>query len=267
MSRMRRLLAILVAATVFAAPALAQSSAEADDGAAKAKTASGKRTAGLDSIVGRSLRLNGESGQLRLAKTADGKGLRIVELTLSGEVISDPTQKCEISIVADAPIEVTPEKVSPGAQRYTVDIPVCPLILMPLSESVFVVQRSACVFAAADCQANPSDLWGPEANELADQTKRIARDRDKLEASMAASVKTLAKQGEDAAALEKEQSNFEAAREEMCSKYAAEAAHGFCHARLDEKRAIALRKRAANAKPEKVKPGERKKSNEAASTD
>ena len=75
---------------------------------AKPSETSGKDNAGIASLIGGPLRLNGSLGVLHFAKGEKGHPLRIDKLTLAGEVISDPQQKCQITIVADTPIEATP---------------------------------------------------------------------------------------------------------------------------------------------------------------
>ena len=57
----------------------------------------------LASAVGRPLKLNGRDGELTL--WGRDRALKIAKLTLAGEVISDPTQKCRIDIVGELPIE------------------------------------------------------------------------------------------------------------------------------------------------------------------
>jgi hypothetical protein len=175
--------------------------------------------------------------------------LRIVKLILSGEVISDPAQKCEINIVADSPIEAKAEDSPEGSPRYAADIPACPLSFDVLRSAILAPpQTSACVFQAADCQASPSGLWGPDAATLTPEAKTIARERARAEKSIDASVKTLEKADKSATeTLEKESADFAATRDEACRDYAGEADHDFCHARLTERRAAELRKRSAKA--------------------
>ena len=86
---------------------------------------------------------------------------------LAGEVISDPQQKCQITIVADTPIEATPVTPAADELRYFANIPACPLNFTVLDGAAYAPPQSrACVFKAADCQASPSGLWGPDAQTL-----------------------------------------------------------------------------------------------------
>jgi hypothetical protein len=222
------------------APSAAEAKPAAESKPAKKAEKKESRPSGAASIIGKTLKLNGVSGVLILSKgaaDAKDKSLKIDKLTLSGEVISNPQQKCEITIAADAALAAANEGSPDGLPRYAAEIPACPL-------SFDVVQ-------AADCQASPSGVWGPDAASLADQAKAIAKDRARAEASIADSLKALGKRSKGASAeLDKEQSDFNAAREETCRDYDGETAHGFCDARLTAARAALLRKQAAKAKKE-----------------
>jgi len=212
-----------------------------------------KHPSGLATLYDRTLKLNGVSGALRFEKGLKGKGLVISELVLSGVTISDPSQKCEISIVSDTPIETKAEKDAPGAPMFKAEIPACPLVFLTLSEAVLTPGQDECVFTAADCRANPSGMWGPEPQELASRTEEISKQRERAEKSISASLAAIEKVDKDMAAqLASTAAGYEAARDQNCGKYADEATHGFCRSRADEARAIALRKRLAKAKKDKV---------------
>jgi hypothetical protein len=263
---MRLGLPIIAAALLSAAPAHAQLQLPGAAGGApvakapteksekpekaKAPARTLRRPNVVASLYGRVLKLNGVNGDLELAKGDGAKTLRIVKLILSGEVISDPDQKCEINIVADSPIEAKAEGSSDGPPRYAADIPACPLSFEVLRQAVLAPpQTGACVFQAADCQASPSGLWGPDAATLTPEAKAIARDRARAEKSIDVSVKTLEKADKSATeTLEKESADFAAERDEACHDYAGEADHDFCHARLTERRAEELLKRVGKTK-------------------
>ena len=213
------------------------------------------RSSGVASILDKTLKLNGLSGVMILSKgdkDDKDKSLKIDKLTLSGEVISSPTQKCEITIAADGAMAAANEGSPDGLPRFAADIPACPLSFDVVNGGVIVPpQTRACVFQAADCQASPSGVWGPDAASLADEAKAIAKDRTRAEASISESLKTLGKRAKGAAAeLDKEQSDFNTARDETCRDYDGESTHGFCDARLTDARAALLRKQAAKAKRE-----------------
>ena len=75
-------------------------------------------------VVGRPLQLNGDQGQLLFS--GRGKVLRIDKFSLPGEVISDPSRKCLIDIVGEAPIETKSLGRPDGLARYEAEIPACP---------------------------------------------------------------------------------------------------------------------------------------------
>ena len=209
-----------------------------------------KHETGLASVVDRPLLLNGTDGQLQMSYVEKKKGLKIDKFTLLGEVVSNPGQKCQIDIVADAPIEAKSQGAPEGLTRYSVDIPACPLTFDLLDGAVLVPpQPTACVFQAADCQAIPSGLWGPAGASLDADVKAIAHERSRAESSIATSLKILQKRDKaGVAALAQEQSDFAAQRDDLCRGYADEAKHGFCDAELSLARAIKLHKRTQAAK-------------------
>jgi len=236
----------------------AKREAPAADDAAKPEGKKGEPTSAVASIVGKTLKLNGATGQMEIAKGDDkDKPLKIMTLKISGEVISNPQQKCEISIVGDGPIALSRQGAPDGLPRFAADVPACPISFDVVEGGVIVPpQTQACVFQAADCQASPSGVWGPEAAALADQAKTLANVRTRAEASISESLKTLAKRskGEDAE-LQKEQSDFNALRDETCRHYQGESTHGYCDARLTQARAALLHKQVAKA-PHKEKAKE-----------
>jgi hypothetical protein len=206
------------------------------------------------------LKLNGRNGELKLERGVDG-ALRIVKYTLLGEVVSTPSQPCRIDIVADAPIEATPRGEPDGLPRYSAAIPACPLTFDVVSDAVLVpAQTDACVITAADCQASPSGLWGPDAAELDNDPKAVLKARAAADRSIQDSLREMEKRDKDAAAsLAREQSDFAAERDDICRDYAAEQRLGFCASRLAQERAALLAKRAAEAGPAAAQRPERKR--------
>jgi hypothetical protein len=219
---------------------------------------------GAASVIGKTLKLNGASGSMEIAKgDSKDKPIKLMSLKLSGEVISNPQQKCEISIVGDGPMPMAHEGSPDGLPRYAAEIPACPLSFDVVEGGVIVPpQTQACVFQAADCQASPSGVWGPDATALADQAKTLAKDRSRAETSISESLKTLGKRskGEDDE-LSREQSDFNALRDETCRGYQSEPTHGFCDARMTQARAALLRKQVAKAPPKPDKTKEKTKEN------
>jgi hypothetical protein len=258
---MRRLVALLVLAALGAGPARAQlalpGAAVATPAPDKAEGAAPRRRharrapaarlrADPAALVGKTLKLNGRGGELELAP-GDDKALKIVKYVLLGEVVSNPAQQCRIDIVAETPIEAAPQGEPDGLPRYSAVIPACPLSFDVVDGAVLVPpQTDACVFAAADCRASPSGLWGPDAAELDKDPKAISKLRTLADRSIKESLRALERRDKDAAAtLAREQSDFSAARDDTCHDYVAESRLGFCASRLAQTRAAALAKRVA----------------------
>lgn len=224
----------------------------------------------IESVLGQTLRLNGSAGELVLSadkpavapteetKASDKKDrkkdkarvLRVERLSFLGEVISDPTQKCKIDIVADKPLQARSLGTPDGLARYGIDIPACPFSFDVVDGAVLAPQQtSACVFQAADCQANPGGLWGPDLSATDVDVKAIGKSRSASDAAIAETIKALTKLDKDGAiALGREESDFASQREDICRDYAQESRAGFCASRLTEARAALLRKRLADAK-------------------
>jgi len=270
---MNRILPVLAAVLLSSGVALAQlalpgASSEAPSGAdapaAKpkhhARRGGGSFTLAADpaSLDGKALKQNGRDGELRLAKGEDG-ALKIVKFTLLGEVISNPSQRCKIDIVSDAPLDAKPQGEPDGLPRFAATIPACPLSFDVVADGVIApAQSNTCVFVAADCQASPSGLWGPEPADLEKDPKAIARARAAADRSIQDSLRSQERRDKDAAAsLAREQSDFAAERDDVCRDYAGESKLGFCASRLQQTRAALLAKRLAEAGP--VKGGAKKK--------
>jgi len=200
------------------------------------------------SILGQPLLQNGADGQLVFS--SHDKDLQIDKFSLPGEVISDPKQKCRIEIVSQTPIEAKGQGAPEGLERYSADIPACPLVFDVLDGAILVPpQTTACVFQAADCQASPSGLWGPEGAGLEKDAKVIAKARSRADSAITRSLRLIEKRDRAAsAALRREQTDFASQREDLCRDYAAEARHGFCAARVTEARAALLGKRAEESR-------------------
>jgi hypothetical protein len=227
--------------------------------AAGAGGAGGALIADPAALDGKTLRLNGRNGELRLAKGPDGK-LNIVKFTLSGEVISNPAQRCRIDIVADKPLDLIPQGAPDGLPRFAATIPACPLAFDVVADGVLSPpQANACVFAAADCQASPSGLWGPESADLDKDPRAVARTRALADRSIQDSLHELVRRDKDAAAsLTRQESDFAAERDDLCHDYSGEARLGFCASRLQQTRAALLIKRLAEAGPAKAASRKRK---------
>ena len=198
-----------------------------------------------DAIIGRDLLLDGGKGVLRFSGQADA--LQIQRFSMAGEVISDPAQQCRIDVVGDSAIGTRNLGHPDGLQRFTADIPACPFEFDVLDGAVLAARQiQACVFKEADCQANPSGLWGPDGASLNADAKLKKEARASAEAVMDANYRALAARLKDqlkSDALVDGQSRFVADREDTCRGYLHEESHGFCTTRLTEARAAFLKAR------------------------
>jgi hypothetical protein len=273
-ARMRRLLAIIAIAALGAGPVRAQlalpgasltppAPAKADGKAPRRRHSRRAETARVEAdpatLVDKPLKLNGRNGELELTR-GDDKALKIVKYVMLGEVVSNPTQQCRIDIVAQTPIEAIPQGEPDGLPRYSAAIPACPLSFDVVDGAVLVpAQTDACVFAAADCRASPSGLWGPDAAELDKEPKAISKLRTIADRSIKESQRALERRDKDAAAsLAREGSDFSATRDDVCHDYVAESRLGFCASRLAQTRAALLAKRVAETDASEPKDKERK---------
>ena len=231
-----------------AAPAPAASPAAPPAPAAeaqKAERAAPGFISEVAAVVGRPLKLDGARGQLLFS--GRGKVLRIDKFNLPGEVISDPSRKCLIGVVADAPIETKSLGRPDGLARYEAGIPACPFVFDLLDGAVLVAQQNAaCVFQAADCRASPSGLWGPGATELGNDAKAIERDRARADAAAERSVRALEaklKGKPEATDVARERNEASQRREEVCRDYDQETVYGYCASRLAQARAALFKAR------------------------
>ncbi len=227
-----------VAPTPVGAPAAAPATR-------KAEKPTAEFASGAADIVGRPLRLNGNAGQLLFSRR--GKVLRIDKFSLAGEVISDPSRKCLIDIVGDAPIEAKSLGRPDGLARYEAQIPACPFSFDLLDGAVLVpAQNTACVFQAADCQASPGGLWGPDGANLENDAKSIERRRARADAAAAGRLRTLQArfkgrpEADDAA---RDERDFPAQRDDVCRDYEKEAVHGYCASQMAQAHAARLKAR------------------------
>jgi hypothetical protein len=225
------------------APAKASAEARKPD---KADKSTVDFSVSLASAVGQPLKLNGRDGELTL--WGRDRALKIAKLTLAGEVISDPTQKCRIDIVGEQPIEAKSLGRPEGLARYEAEIPVCTFTFDVVEGGALVpAQSAACVFKAADCQASPGGLWGPDAASLAEEAKAIAQARTRADDAAARLLKTLAarlKGKPEADDVERDEADLVTRGQEICRDYDQEKDHGFCASRMAQVRAAWLKARA-----------------------
>ena len=213
----------------------------------------GKPTAeaGVASLVGRPLMLNGKSGLLQIS--GDDKAITVEKLQLAGEGVSDSSQRCVVDIVGETPIEATNVGRPDGLERFEVKVPACPISFDVLDGAVLVpTQISACVFKAADCQTAPGGLWGPEGGPLVGDAAKIVKERAEAEKTMGKLVRAIEDRSENnaqAADLVRDQNGFAAQRDELCRDYAKESLHGYCALRVTEARTALLQARLDELSP------------------
>ncbi len=225
--------------------------AKADKGAKSGKSVLSSAP-GVESIDGRPLMLNGGIGLLQVS--GRGATLQIDKLSLAGESVSDPAQRCVVNIVGENPITATSAGRPDGLERYESEVPACPFAFDVEDGAVLVpAQITACVFKAADCQTSPSGLWGPDGATLESDAAAIGKRRTEAENAMARAVRALqerAKDNGDAAELLRDQTGFAGARDDTCRDYVKESAHGFCAASVTAARAALLEARLAALSPD-----------------
>jgi hypothetical protein len=234
--------------------------------ASSAKLAKPAAAAGVASLVGRPLMLNGKSGLLQIS--GDDNAITVEKLQLAGEGVSDSSQRCVVDIVGETPIEATNVGRPEGLERFEAKVPACPISFDVLDGAVLVpTQITACVFKAADCQTTPGGLWGPEGASLVGDAAKIMKDRAEAERTMGKLLHIIEDRAEDstrAADVVRDQNGFAGQREELCRDYVKESVHGYCALRVTEARAALLQTRldelglataskAASAKGKKTK--------------
>ena len=250
-----------------ASPSKAKSSGAAKGAGAAAKAGKPAPTAGVATLAGRPLMLNGKSGLLQIS--GDDKAVTIDKLQLAGEGVSDSSQRCVVDIVGENPIPATSVGRPDGLMRFEADVPACPFSFDVLDDAALAPsQITACVFKAADCQTGPGGLWGPDGASLVGDAAKFTKERAEAEKAMAKAVRAIQDRSvdsQDAADLMRDQTGFAGQRDEICRDYVKESVHGYCALRLTQARAALLETRlgefaaagtakAANEKPGKTKP-------------
>jgi hypothetical protein len=201
----------------------------------------------VSGIVGRPLMLNGASGRLQIS--ARDNVLLFEKLRLAGNVVSDPTRSCEITITGTILVKAANTAMKPdsGLAQFSAEIPACPFSFDVLHGAILVpAETRACVFRAADCQASPGGLWGPNSEGLAERKAEIERERSSFESEVDGAYRALAARTKDAsllADLAKENADFFAMRDRLCRDYADEKTYGFCAFELTLARVDSLKLR------------------------
>jgi hypothetical protein len=215
----------------------------ATEAGAGAKGVKAGPAAGIASLAGRSLMLNGKSGLLQIS--GDDTTATIDKLQLAGESVSDPSQRCVVDIVGEKSIEATNVGRPDGLERFEAKVPACPVAFDVLDGAVLVPpQITTCVFKAADCQTIPGGLWGPDGALLVGDAAKILKERAAAEKAMAKLVRALEdRAGPEAADVVRDQNGFAGQRDELCRDYVKESVHGYCALRVTEARTALLQTR------------------------
>jgi hypothetical protein len=244
-----------------------RSGASTTEAGAGAKGVKAGPAAGIASLAGRPLMLNGKSGLLQIS--GDDTTATIDKLQLAGESVSNPSQRCVVDIVGEKPILATSAGRPDGLERFEADVPACPISFDVLDGAALVPsQITACVFKAADCQTIPGGLWGPDGASLVGDAAKIVKERAEAEKAMAKLVRAIEDRAGDstqAADLVRDQNGFAGQRDELCRDYGKESVHGYCALRVTEARTALLQTRldaltpasapkAASEKGKKAKP-------------
>ena len=192
--------------------------------------------------MGQELMLNGLTGSLKMERAGGGTSLRI---TLPGTKVSQPTETCKVPLNGGAPITLASAGRPDGVARLEAAAAECPLRFDVLEGSVLVTPlggSAVCTFSAQDCSTTPSGLWGPAASSLIPRSAEFDSARGNADKAVRENYKVMTQRAraQDVRPIVTEQAAFSSEREQVCRTYAREGAHGFCHVRFSEARALAL---------------------------
>jgi hypothetical protein len=195
-----------------------------------------------DGILGQDLMLNGLSGSLKLERTGTGITARI---KLPGTKISQPAEACTVPLAGGNPVTLSSEGKPEGVPRFEAAGAECPLRFDVTEGGVLVSTLGSgpiCTFSAADCATTPAGLWGPAAATLLPRAGEFDTGRGVADKAVRDNYKLMTQRArrEDVRPIVSEQAAFSSDREQLCRTYAREGAHGFCHLRVTENRALAL---------------------------
>ena len=195
-----------------------------------------------DTVVGRDLKLNGNTGALRIDRTSTGDFA--ARMTLLGRKSADSPDICSIEIGGGGGGAALVNQGRPeGLQRFQLADPVCPMQLDLVDDAVLVKGPSeACVFVASGCQSDPNGMWGPEPGALIPRAKDFETIRASADKAARDNYRVMTQRAkpEGVRPIVAEQAAFSADRENVCRGYAREAVTNFCNARFSEARAITL---------------------------
>jgi hypothetical protein len=205
-----------------------------------------------DQVTGQDLKLNGRDGLIRVERTGkDEYGARV---RLHGTRLSKPGELCSVEIGDGDLVPLTSEGKADRPYRYTLKAAICPIQIDVLQESIFISgteTEKTCRIVQADCKVEPVGLWGPEARNISARSREIEKERGSADRYVREAYRRLTQNaGPESRILIAEQAAFSSEREMMCRSYEREEAHGFCHARITQGRAVMLGQRLnPNSKP------------------
>ncbi|RFB77956.1 hypothetical protein [Methylovirgula sp. 4M-Z18] len=203
-----------------------------------------------DTVTGHSIYLNGIAGEMQLDKvdSADKSNvtLKISKLSFAGDKITSQAESCKVDIAPATAI--TAHDVSqPGTLKsFQTDLAGCAFSFDVMDGAIRVHKLDAvCVFKAADCQADPSGVWGPSPAAFGpDKIAELGRNRAAAENAIRKDYKVLMekahKEKGDVKPIAHEQASFSSERAQTCSDYSREGQHGFCDTAFTEARAALL---------------------------
>lgn len=203
-----------------------------------------------DTIVGKSLRLDGGGSAIEIAKVG-ATDIQVTKLKLSGDRLTRSGEECEVE-VAGMPLKLTPRDGDSGLRRYQIDFPACAFSFDILDGAILVTNEGkACEIKGADCRADPEGLWGMSDSEFDPKKgEEMMGARAKVEKTVRGNFRALyqkyQKEKDVRDFVVKEQAGFSSWREEVCRSYGHESDYGYCALRLTEARAIALSAQLAN---------------------
>ncbi|GJE07812.1 MULTISPECIES: hypothetical protein [Methylobacterium] len=200
---------------------------------------------GDDNVTGQELLLNGLTGSLKLERAGAAMTARVV---LPGSKVSQPTESCKVPLAEGRPVTLTSEGRPDGVARFEAAAAECPLRFEVWEGGVLVTAlggNPVCTFTAADCATTPVGFWGPAAPTLIGRSGEFDAARGVADKAVRDNFKIMTQRArrEDVRGIVTEQAAFSSDREQLCRTYAREGAHGFCHLRHTEARALSLAQR------------------------
>ena len=112
-----------------------------------------------------------------------------------------------------------------GVVRYQLQDATCPMTFDILDEAVLVKgPADICAFQEANCQTDPSGMWGPEPSQLLPKAREYEAARGAADKAVRENYKVLVQRArpEQVRPIVSEQAAFSSERETVCRSYARE---------------------------------------------